>query len=121
MESWLLPAWLHPFRAQIHFTGWLTPQQLTTWYQAADILVVPSCYEPFKMVILEGMLHGVAIAASAIGGPSEILEHKRTGLLFPPRNAKALADAILQLVSNPAQCVQFGAAGSREVRKKWLW
>ena len=74
MESWLLPAQLRQFRAQIHFTGWLTPGQLTKWYRRADILVVPSWYEPFGMVILEGMLHGVAIAASAVGGPSEILD-----------------------------------------------
>ena len=121
MESWLLPAQLSQFRAQIHFTGWLTPGQLTKWYRRADILVVPSWYEPFGMVILEGMLHGVAIAASAVGGPSEILDHERTGLLFPARNAKALAQAILRLVSDPDRCLRIGAAGAREVREKWLW
>ena len=87
--------------AQIQFTGWLTPQELTNWYRRADILVVPSWYEPFGMVILEGMLHGVAIAASAVGGPREILDHERTGLLFPARNSKALAEAILRLVRDP--------------------
>ena len=69
MESWLLPPQLWRLRNQIHFTGWLTPQELTTWYRRADILVVPSWYEPFGMVILEGMLNGVAVAASAVGGP----------------------------------------------------
>src|SRR5256884_3452609 len=73
------------------------------WYDSADVLVVPSWYEPFGMVILEGMLHGLPIVASAIGGPAEILEHERTGLLFPPRDVEALACALLQLVENPAQ------------------
>jgi glycogen synthase len=121
MESWLLPARLHPMRKQIQFTGWLTSRQLTHWYRKADILVVPSWYEPFGMVILEGMLHGVAIAASAVGGPTEILDHERTGLLFPAKNAKALADAILQLVRDSVHRLRIGTAAAREVRQKWLW
>jgi glycogen(starch) synthase len=99
------------------------PGQLTKWYRRADILVVPSWYEPFGMVILEGMLHGVAIAASAVGGPSEILDHERTGLLFPARTQKLLLKqffgslAIPLAASESAQPVQercerscFGAA-----------
>ena len=100
MESWLLPARLYPHRAQIKFTGWLTPREMETWYRAADILVVPSWYEPFGMVILEGMLHGLAVAASAVGGPAEILNHERTGVLFAPRDAAALAKAVLQLTND---------------------
>ena len=98
MESWLLTERLRPYRAQIHFTGWLTPLELAEWYRDANILVVPSWYEPFGMVILEGMLHGLAIAGSAVGGPTEILDHGRTGVLFPPRDVEALAHAILPLV-----------------------
>ena len=121
MESWLLPAQLRPVRKQIQFTGWLTPQELTNWYQRADILVVPSWYEPFGMVILEGMLHGIAIAASAVGGPMEILDHERTGLLFPARDSKALAEAILRFVHDCDGRLRIGAAGARKVREKWLW
>jgi glycosyltransferase involved in cell wall biosynthesis len=43
------------FRNRIHFTGCLSPRDLSSWYEAADILVVPSRYEPFGMVILEGI------------------------------------------------------------------
>jgi glycosyltransferase involved in cell wall biosynthesis len=121
MESWLLPPQLCRVRNQIQFTGWLTPQELTNWYRRADILVVPSWYEPFGMVILEGMLHRVTIAACAVGGPSEILDHERTGLLFPAKNAKALAKAILRLVHDPNLRLSIAAAGAREVREKWLW
>src|SRR6516162_8635544 len=121
MESWLLPVQLYPHRAQIHFTGWLTPWQIATWYRAADILVVPSWYEPFGMVILEGMLHGLAVAASAVGGPAEILDHGRTGVLFAPRDARALAEAVLRLTNDPDGCACIAEAGSRDVREKWLW
>jgi len=121
MESWLLPARLYPHRAQINFTGWLTPWEMATWYRAADILVVPSWYEPFGMVILEGMLHGLAVAASAVGGPAEILDHGRTGVLFAPRDAAAVAEAILRLANDPDGRVRIAEAGARDVREKWLW
>jgi glycogen synthase len=121
MESWLLPEQLRSRRAQIHFTGWLTPEQLAKWYRKADILVVPSWYEPFGMVVLEGMLHGLPIAATAVGGPAEILEHDRTGILFPARNANALAEATLRLINDPRLRGRIGAAAAAKVRQKWLW
>jgi len=112
---------LRPFQSQVHFTGWLAPREVAAWYCAADILVVPSWYEPFGMVILEGMLYGLPIAASAVGGPKEILEHGRTGLLFPAKDVGALADAILRLVINPDLRQQVGAKAAEEVRRNWLW
>jgi glycogen synthase len=121
MESWLLPAQLYPYRAQIEFTGWLTPNEMAKWYRAADILVVPSWYEPFGMVILEGMLYGLAVAASAVGGPAEILDHGRTGVLFAPRDGTALAEAVLRLIKDPQSSARIREAGAREVREKWLW
>jgi glycosyltransferase involved in cell wall biosynthesis len=121
MESWLLPPRLYPHREQITFTGWLTPPEMAKWYRAADILVVPSWYEPFGMVILEGMLHGLAVAASAVGGPAEILDHGRTGVLFVPRDAAALAEAVLRLAKDPDDRVRIAEAGARDVRENWLW
>ena len=121
MEAWLLPPGLRERRGNIRFTGWLTPEEMSGCYRAADILVVPSWYEPFGMVVLEGMLHGLAVAASAVGGPAEILEHGRTGLLFPPRDGKALAGAIIELGSNPHRRHALAKAGAEEVRRTWLW
>jgi glycogen(starch) synthase len=90
-------------------------------YAAADILAVPSRYEPFGIVILEGMLHGLAIVAANVDGPAEILEHGRTGLLFPPRDIKALSSALQRLLKNPDERNALGRAAARQVRSKWLW
>jgi len=121
MERWWLPPELAQYRDQIHFTGWLTPARLADWYLRADVLAVPSWYEPFGMVILEGMLYGLPIVAAEVGGPAEILEHERTGLLCPPRDAGALADAILKLVTDARLRRRIGVAAAAEVRDKWLW
>jgi len=121
MEYWWLPTELKTYRDQIHFTGWLTPAQLVEWYLAADVLAVPSWYEPFGMVILEGMLYGLPIVAAAVGGPSEILEHGRTGILCRPKNVASLGDAILKLVMDADLRRRIGIAAAAEVRDRWLW
>src|SRR5262249_32600114 len=97
------------------------PDEVAEWYRIADVLVVPSWYEPFGMVILEGMLHGLAIAAANVGGPAEILEHGRTGLLFPPKSVDALAQALLELVVDAGLRRRIGVAAADEVRRRWLW
>jgi glycogen(starch) synthase len=105
-----------PFRDRIRFTGWLRADHVYSLYKMADILVVPSRYEPFGMVILEGMLHGLPIVAADVGGPAEILEHGRTGLLFPPRDTKALGDALIYLLEHPSERWIMGQAAATEVR-----
>jgi glycogen(starch) synthase len=121
IESTWLNESLQPHRSQIHFTGWLTPDKVSEWYRRADILVMPSWYEPFGMVILEGMLHGLPIAATSVGGPVDILEHERNALLFPPRDVDALTNAILQLISKPELRDRLGREAAKEVRRNWLW
>ena len=121
MEHWWLPPELHRYRSQIHFTGWLTPEELAGWYAAADVLVVPSWYEPFGMVILEGMLYGLPIVATEVGGPAEILEHELTGILCHPKDVDALGKAILRVVTNPELRQRIGAAAANKVRGHWLW
>ena len=118
--QWLTPE-LEPHLGRIHFTGWLSPSELYRWYRAADILVVPSRYEPFGMVILEGMLHGLPIVAANVGGPAEILEHGRTGLLFAPRDADGLGEALVALLQNADLRRHMGRAGAEKVRCAWTW
>ena len=121
MTLWWLPEALETHRDKVFFTGWLTPDELLGYYRAADILVVPSWYEPFGMVILEGMLHGLAVAAASVGGPAEIMDHDRTGLLFPARDAMALSRTITRLTSDTALRRRLGAAAAAHVRDTWLW
>lgn len=119
-REWLPPCF-DRYRDQIHFTGWLSQKEIERWYCVADIQVVPSRYEPFGMVVLEGMLYGLPIVASDLGGPRSILNHEQTGLLFPPRDVPALATAILRLIENAELRKRLARAGSADVRRNWLW
>ena len=51
---------------------------------SADVLVVPSIYEPFGIVALEGMATGVPVVASQVGGLAEVIDHDKTGVFVYP-------------------------------------
>jgi glycogen(starch) synthase len=121
MARYWMPEELFACGDRVHFTGWLSVEELAVWYRIADILAVPSWYEPFGMVVLEGMLYGLPILASNIGGPAEILEQERTALLVPPRNPVALAHGLLRLIDDPPLRRQLGLAAARAVREKWSY
>jgi glycosyltransferase involved in cell wall biosynthesis len=81
-----------------------------------DVLVCPSEDEPFGMIILEALAAGTPVVASDSGGPREILEHERSGLLFRTGSARDLSDAILRLLDDPGLGPRLAAEGRRRVR-----
>ncbi len=79
---------------------------------AMDIVVHSSIApEPFGRVVVEGMLAGKPMVASAAGGVLEIIEHGKTGWLYEPGNAVALADTLQMVLDNQAQAGTIAAAG----------
>jgi glycosyltransferase involved in cell wall biosynthesis len=70
------------------------------WHELSrlDVLVHASLTpEPFGQVIIEGMAAGVPVIAADAGGPSEILRHEVTGMLYAPTDERALAAAMRQM------------------------
>ena len=76
-----------------------------------DLLVHPSLEEGFSNAILEAMAAGKPVVATAVGGNPEAVLHGVTGLLVPPRDGHALAEAVLWLVEHPDEAAAFGRAG----------
>lgn len=70
------------------------------WMRAADLLVLPTDAESFGLVLLEALALGVPVIASAGGGVPEVIEDGKSGLLFPPGDATALADRIARLTQD---------------------
>lgn len=84
-----------------------------------DIFVCPSLYEGFGIAIVEAMAAGRPVIASATGGIPEIVVHGDTGLLVPPGDAAALADALATLLTHPDQARAMGARGQARVRERF--
>jgi glycosyltransferase involved in cell wall biosynthesis len=81
------------------------------YIEQMDILVNASDPEPFGIVILEGMARGAAVVAVNSGGPAEIIEDGRTGVLAPSGDPDALADALGPLLASSDLRRRIGRAG----------
>jgi glycosyltransferase involved in cell wall biosynthesis len=95
----------------VSFLGRVSP--VAPALEEAAIVVVPSLGEGFGMVALEAMERGRAVIASDVGGLPEIVEEGTTGLLVPPADPVALAQAIAELAADPARAAELGSAGRR--------
>ena len=84
--------------AKVLFTGLRDDVPAVT--AALDVAVLPSYREAQGLAILEAMALSRPVIATRVGGIPEMVEHERTGLLVPPRDATALADAIVRLLTD---------------------
>lgn len=87
----------------------------------ADIFVLPSRSEAFPNGAIEAMASGLPVIASAVGGLRDLIEAGRTGLLVPPADPEALADAVRSLVRAPERAAALGAAAGDEVRARYAF
>ena len=84
---------------------------LQSWIETCDVFTAPSRYESFGLIYLEAMRAGRAIVATRAGGIPEVVSDETNGLLVPPGEIAALADAWLRCVDNPPLCRRLGKAG----------
>jgi glycosyltransferase involved in cell wall biosynthesis len=80
---------------------------------------VPSRFEGFPLVVPEAMLVGLAIVASDVGSVPEAVHDNETGLLVPPGDAQALADALRRLLADEATRSALGERGRALARERF--
>ena len=85
--------------------------------RAADVIVTPSAFETFSMSTIEAMAVGTPVVATRVGGPAEIITHGSTGLLVPPNDANALANAIALLLADPERAQVMAGAAAASARR----
>jgi glycosyltransferase involved in cell wall biosynthesis len=100
---------------KIDYLGTVEKKVLVRQYQEASVLVLPSLYEPFAVVILEALACGTPVIATMVGGIPEIIRNYETGILVPSNNPLRLAEAIDYLMENKDIRDHMGNAGRKFV------
>ncbi len=85
----------------------------------SSMLVLPSLWEGFGYVLVEAMAARMPTVATRTSSIPEIVEHEKSGLLVPPRNAMQLAEAISSLLSDPEKAKKMGNYGRTLVEQKF--
>jgi glycosyltransferase involved in cell wall biosynthesis len=86
---------------RVRFVGPVAQSELSRYYSAADALVLASSREGWPNVLLEAMACGTPVVAARVGGTPEIVTSRAAGVLFEPRTAEALAEAVRGLLECP--------------------
>jgi D-inositol-3-phosphate glycosyltransferase len=89
---------------------------LSTYYRAADVVVVPSRSESFGLVALEAAACGVPVVASAVGGLLTIIDDGETGYLVPGRDPALFAGHIDELLAHPTKALAMGTKAAEKAR-----
>jgi glycosyltransferase involved in cell wall biosynthesis len=100
-------------KTRIVFAGFRT--DVPDLLSESAIAVLPSLSEGLSNSLLEAMSMGVPVIAATVGGNPEIVESGVTGILVPPKDAAALAGAMLSLLGDPDLAHRMGAAGKQSV------
>lgn len=103
----------------VHFLGGLSREELGACYARADVFALPSAGEGFGIVFLEAMAFAKPIVGAATGGATDLIEHGVNGLLVPPHDKGALAEAIKLLLLNASLRSNLGRRGAEIVQKKY--
>jgi glycosyltransferase involved in cell wall biosynthesis len=91
---------------RVEITGYteLVPEYL----QDTDVFVLSTWCEGLPIAVIEAMALGLPVIASRVVGVTDTIDDRHTGLLVPPGNAEAMAQAIISLVENPGEALKLG-------------
>lgn len=100
------------------FHGFETnPEVLHRYYTQADLFVLSSVSEGLGRVLLEAMARGVPVVATRVGGVPDTVQHEQNGLLVPPRDVQAMAEAMMRLITDGSLRRQVIAGGYRSAQQ----
>lgn len=102
---------------RVHFLGWRDDRG--AMLRAADILAVPSRYEPFGTVVIEGWAAGLPVVAAAATGPAATIADGRDGLVVPVDDAPALAAALGRVLDDGALARALAAEAALQLEARY--
>lgn len=109
----------------VYFVGSLPFQDVLSYYQAADIFLLPCVIaanngrDIIPNSLIEAMAMQLPVIATPTGGIPEMVEHNVSGLIIPPKDPQALAKAIRQLLDHPAMAATLGRNARERVEERF--
>ncbi|MBS1857963.1 MAG: glycosyltransferase [Acidobacteria bacterium] len=100
---------------RVHLLG--VRDDIADLLRACDVFALASGYEGLPVAVIEAMGAGLPVVATAVGGVPELVEHGRTGLLVPPCDPGALAEALASLAADPGRRAAMGARARERARE----
>ncbi|MCI4363786.1 MAG: glycosyltransferase family 4 protein [Thermoplasmata archaeon] len=108
--------------SRVKLTGYIEDERLlASGIREARLLVLPSEYEAFGLVLLEALSQGTAIVASRVGGIPEVLDNGKAGRLVPPLEVGPLSEALLALWQDANERARLVEYGQRTVLPRYSW
>lgn len=105
----------------VHFIGYVSDEMLRRYYRTCSICCAPNTgFESFGYVLTQAMAASKPVVASDIAGYRFVMQHEVQGLLVPPEDSQALAEALIRLLRNPEEQRRFGEAG-RQRAAEFSW
>jgi glycosyltransferase involved in cell wall biosynthesis len=101
----------------VSFPGWIADR--TAFFAQADLFVLSSKVEPFGIVVIEAMSHGVPVVATRTAGPLDIVSPGETGVVVACENVEEMRAALFDLLKHPDQARRLGAQGRASVLERW--
>jgi len=122
-----LEALAHERNIAVDFRNKVPDAELHTAFLTSDVLVLPSIIdargdtEGLGVALLDAMSYCIPVVASRVGGIPDIIEDGVSGLLVPPADAGALADAIERVATDPAFARRLAEGGRERLRTRFSW
>lgn len=110
-----------PHRDRVTRLGVLTDPGKRDFFAGIDVFALPSRSDSFGLVLLEAWANGVPNLAYRAGGPADLIRDRVDGRLAPCGNVSSLADALRDLIRDPALRAVYGEAGRRRIPREFRW
>lgn len=104
---------------QIEFLGWRSQLELEQFYEATDIVVLPSLQETLPVVIAEAMASGRVMVATTVGGIPEMIDQGETGFVYAPHQEQQLIRILADLYNQPQLMRNLGEKARKAAEEKF--
>ncbi len=99
----------------IFWVGQKSADEVYKLFSVMNVVAVPSVFEGFGLVAAEAMSAGLPVVGTNVEGLAEVLGNNHSGYLVPPGDSSAIADALIQLLSDPKKAIMMGQQGRERV------